>query len=152
MRPVDHYGFGVTVLFYSIQFTARWPGTTGLIFDGVRSLVAVFQSNGTPEIDTFLADEYIEEITAVIVIRHGEDFPGDVDFVAISYGVNAFGRAIKHAGAGQVYISKFDSVNIAHHIHDRGGHPAEIIELVEFNVEPLAVNESSAHGTDIARI
>lgn len=141
------------MLFNGVQFSGGWLGTARLVFHRVRRGELIGVRIRPPIVDRILTDKQLQQVAAVVVGGHLHLIPGDGHFVSSARRGNIFRRTVHVAPDGlQVEFFEGESFHVADHINDRGGDPAEIIEFVELDIQPVTVHVAVAGCADIARI
>ena len=152
-RPGDGLGFAITVFFYCVYHTAGGGGAAFFICDRITGGILVWKGDRPPQVCAVLADEQVELVAPVFIFGHRNLTPADGDFFAVPRGGDFIGRALQiDTRHGQFDFAEEYKGSIHNNIHNAGRDPAKIVQFVEFDIQPLAVLEPSAHRADIAGI
>jgi hypothetical protein len=141
------------MLFHSVEFPGRRLRTARFILDCVAGGVLVGIGIRPPEIVAILADEQFQQVAAVIVKRHLDLIPTDSHSASITHRCHIAGWTVHVASNGlQIQFLISYSGNIPNDIHNRGRDPAGIVQFIEFDVQPFAIDVSSSDRATISRI
>jgi len=138
---------------YCIQHAFRWHRTTRFIPHCVSSSKLIGVRESPPQIISILTDKGHNQITAVMVGSHLHLIPTDGHVIAIADGLYVFRRVIVAVSNGlKIRLVVPDGGDVSNHIHNRWSDPAKIFQLIEFDVKPVAIFESSTHRASVTGV
>lgn len=145
--PGDNRWLGESVFFYRIKLAGRGLSTPRFVPHCIAGRVLVGVRVCPPLINGILADEQFKQIAAVVVQGHLYPVPADHNVIPIPDCRHIARRAVYIAPDGlQVKFLIRYCGHISNHVYHGGRDPAEIVQLIELDIQPVTVNKPAAHG------
>lgn len=139
------------MFFHGVELSRGRLGATRLVSNrvGCGKLIGIRIS--PPNKNSILTDKEFQQIPTVIICRHCDLIPCDSYVVPISSSRNILRWTVHIAPNGlQVEFLIGERFYIADYVHNRRRDPAEIIQLVEFDVQPIAIHISLSRSANIS--
>lgn len=139
------------MLFNGIELPAGWQGTARLVRECNRCRELVWQTDRYPDVFSVLAYPHIEEVAAVVVLRHPDQVPGDYDLVSLAFSPDIGRRGVKGVCDGQANRLYDDCMGVADNINNVRGNPTVLSHPVHPYIEPVtSVRGATIDGAGVA--